>query len=144
MQQSLPPGYAVIGIIGPDDPRMRKALRAWTMPVQPAVLARFAVSVRDRAASPWWNSAAAAVEADVDFLDCLGQRSGASVVIISLFDAWLRHAVSHYPHAAFIGRADADAIPNPQWLLAMLAAEATRQATELAPSSHVYIGSMQW
>ena len=112
----LRPGYAVLGIIGPDSPNHRDALRGWTRKVAPGVIVRFAVSIRDRAARPWVDSAAAAAEADVDFIDSLGQRSGAGVVIMHLFDAWLRHAVARYPYAAFIGRADSDAVPSPQWL----------------------------
>ena len=73
----------------------------WSSQVAPAIDVRFAVSVRDRAAQPWWKSGSAAVEADVDFIDCLGQRSGAGVVIMHLFDAWLRHAVARYPSATF-------------------------------------------
>ena len=147
-QADLPAGYAVIGIIGPDSKHHRSALRQWTALVSPVVQARFAVSLRDRAAHPWWDHAGDAVEPDVDFLDCLGQRSGAAVVIMHLFDAWLRHAVVRYPHATFIGRADSDAIPSPGWLLAMLAAEAARQAPLSSACNgfkpFVYAGSFQW
>lgn len=142
--QPLPPGYAVIGIIGPDSPGHREALRAWTRAVAPAVSGRFAVSLRDRALQPWWEGMTRQ-EADVDLLDCLGQRSGAGVVILSLFDTWLRFAVARFPEAAFVGRADSDAIPSPSWLLAMLTAEANRQAALRSDSDPlVYVGSMQW
>ncbi len=140
----LPPGFAVVGIIGPDSVAHRQALRSWTHAVAPGVVARFAVSLRDRAEQPWLDSAAAPAESDVDFIDCLGQYSGAAVVIIHLFDAWLRHAVARYPFAHFIGRADSDAIPSPHWLPAMLAAEALRQARANERSPMVLAGSMQW
>ena len=147
------PSFAVIGVIGPDSPNTRATLRLWTDAVRPAILVRFAVSIRDRAPTSWWAKAAKPAEPDVDFLDCLGQRSGGGVVIISLFDAWIRHAVAHYPQATFIGRADADAIPSPRWLLALLAAEEARQAAahsaaaasgDPSPPPLVYAGSMQW
>ncbi|EOD20012.1 hypothetical protein EMIHUDRAFT_102025 [Emiliania huxleyi CCMP1516] len=139
-----PAGFAVIGIIGPDNAKLRSSLRGWTEAVSPAVLARFAISLRDRA-SAQWPAQVTAAEPDIDFLDCLGQRSGAGVVIISLFDAWLRHAVARYPHATFVGRADSDAVPSPSWLLAMLAAESERQAQHGGVGEqHVYAGSMQW
>ena len=149
----LPSGYAVIGIIGPDSPPHRQALRGWTSLVAPEILVRFAVSLRDRAdMNPRWTAYSHAMyEPDVDFIDCLGQRAGAGVVILALFDAWLRHALGHYPHAKFIGRADSDAIPSPQWLLAMLRAEAARQAqdasnatSQQSPTPFVYAGSFQW
>ena len=142
----LPIGFAVIGVIGPDDRAHRASLRQWTSRVAPYVHVRFAVSIRDRGTQAWWESSGKSVEADVDLLDCLGQQSGAGVVIMHLFDAWLRHAVSRYPTAAFIGRADSDAIPSPRWLIAMLAAESARQkALPLAdPPPFVYAGSFQW
>ena len=146
----LPSGYAVIGIIGPDSPPHRQALRGWTSLVAPEVLVRFAVSLRDRAhVNPWWTANShAQYEPDVDFIDCLGQSAGAGVVILALFDSWLRHALVRYPYAKFIGRADSDAIPSPRWLLAMLRAEAARQAqdasnatSQQSPTPFVYAGS---
>ena len=88
----LPSGYAVIGIIGPDSPPHRQALRGWTSLVAPEVLVRFAVSLRDRAhVNPWWTgNSHAQYEPDVDFIDRLGQSAGAGVVILALFDSWLR------------------------------------------------------
>ena len=128
----------VIGIIGPDLISTREALRAWTRAVAPTVLARFAVSLRDRAREGWWSGVARPAEPDVDFLDCMGQSSGASVVILSLFDAWLRHAVVRYPDALFIGRADSDTVPNPGWLLSLASAARSFGVT------HVYAGTIQW
>jgi hypothetical protein len=154
MPTTLPPAYAVLGIIGPDSATHREVLRQWSRPVAPSVLVRFAVSLRDRAARPWWEAnSRAPAEPDVDFLDCLGQRSGAGVVILALFDAWLRHAVARYPTATFIGRADSDAIPSPSWLLAMLEGEQARQTKLLLRAAAearsvspplVYAGSFQW
>ena len=141
----LRPGFAVLGVIGPDSVPHREALRVWTRAVAPGIVVRFAISLRDRAERPWAESAAASAESDVDFIDCLGQRSGASVVISHLFDAWIRHAVARYPYAAFIGRADSDAIPSPGWLQAVLAAEAARQTRlQQRGPAMVYMGSFQW
>ena len=145
LPSALPRGFAVLGIIGPDDPALRDALRGWTRAVAPAVEARFAISLRDRAAAPWWQSSAASVEPDVDMLDCLGQAAGISVVILALFDAWLRYAVAHYPDAAFYGRADADAIISPRWLLSVLSEQAVLlQQHGSERERHVVAGSMQW
>ena len=124
---------AVIGVIGPDDPARREALRIWTRAV-PSLLVRFAISSRGRPST--------AVDEDVDLLDCAGQAVGGGVVQLALFDAWLRYAVRKYPTAPFIGRADDDTVPNPHWLSAVLASEVAREP----PLSRrlVYAGLFQW
>ena len=134
-----PAAVAVLGVIGPDVPESRAALREWAGAVTPLVLVRFAVSLRDRAGEAWWRGAAQPAEADVDFLDCLGQGSGPGVVIFSLFDAWLRHAVARYPQARFIGRADSDTVPSPSWLLSFINEQSNR-----FESTHLYAGTLQW
>ena len=101
---------AVIGIIGPDQPARRAALRPWAHAAAPELLVRFAVSRRDRTQSEEQHTqprehhtqpqehgtqpheraqpgaAETGAEADVDLLDCLGQRAGSAVVQLSLFD----------------------------------------------------------
>ena len=133
---------AVLGVIGPDSHDRRILVRHWGSKIAPTVLVRFAVSVRDRSARPWWQGVAKASEPDIDFLDCLSQSMGQAVVILSLFDAWLRHAIVRYPDVDFIGRADDDTVPSPGWLLSVVHEQSARLAE--MPGRALYAGSVQW
>ena len=139
MTAAVPPRFLVLGVIGPDSFETREAHRTtWVQDVKPAVDVRFVVSLRDRSDEHWRRRAGEVVEPDVDFVDSLGQSAGPAVVILSLFDAWLRHAVARYLDVTFIGRADSDTVPSPSWLLSVLAGQVER------PRRHAILGTMHW